>query len=202
MTHWFKAAVFVSFVTGSSLAAAQTPGASQPKPSSGTPKPTAGEQKPSSATQKPGASADARFMRQAALSSMAEVEHGRLAAQNASSADVKQFAQRMVDDHSKANDELKTLASQKQVTLPTELDQKHRAMQDKLSKLQGAAFDKAYMAHMVTAHQQAVTLFQQESKGGKDPEAKSWAQKTLPTLQEHLKMARATNAKAGKGASK
>ena len=121
------------------------------------------------------------------MDGLAEVEHGRLAAQNAASADVKQFGQRMVDDHSKAGDELKGLAAQKNFTLPTELDQKHRAMQDKLAKLKGEAFDKAYMSHMLTAHQQAVTLFQSEAKSGKDADTKAWAAKTLPTLQEHYK---------------
>ena len=145
-----------------------------------------------------GAAADSAFMRQAALDNMAEVEHGRAATQNASAAEVKQFGQRMVDDHSKALDELKGLASQKQVTLPTELDQKHRAMQDKLSKSKGEAFDRAYMAHMVTAHQSAVRAFQQESKAGKDPDAKAWAAKTLPALQEHLKMARDVQSQIGK----
>lgn len=141
------------------------------------------------------AAADAVFMRTAAMDGMAEVEHGRLAAQNATHAEVKQFGQRMVDDHSKAGDELKALASQKSVTLPAELDAKHKAMQDKLSKMKGAAFDRAYMAHMVTAHQQAVALFQKEASGGKDAEAKAWASKTLPTLQDHLKTARGINAK-------
>jgi putative membrane protein len=144
------------------------------------------------------AGADAAFMRTAAMDGLAEVEHGRLAAQNASAADVKQFAQRMVDDHSKANEELKGLATQKNVTLPTELDQKHRAMQDKLAKLKGAAFDKAYMSHMVMAHQQAVTLFRQEAKAGKDPDTKAWAAKTLPALQEHHKLARTINAGVAK----
>jgi putative membrane protein len=139
------------------------------------------------------AGADAAFMKTAAMDGLAEVEHGRLAAQNAASAEVKQFGQRMVDDHSKANDELKSLAAQKQVTLPAELDPKHRAMQDKLAKLKGEAFDKAYMSHMVMAHQRAVTLFQQEAKSGKDPEAKAWAAKTLPVLQEHHKSARTLN---------
>jgi len=141
------------------------------------------------------ASTDAVFMRTAAMDGMAEVEHGRLAAQNAANDEVKQFGQRMVDDHSKAGDELKALASQKSVTLPTELDAKHKAMQDKLSKMKGAAFDRAYMGHMVTAHQQAVALFQKEAGGGKDGEVKAWAAKTLPTLQEHLKSARGTNTK-------
>ena len=135
------------------------------------------------------------FIRTAAMDGMAEVEHGRLALQNASHDAVKQFGQRMVDDHSKAGDELKGLASQSNVTLPTEVDAKHKAMQDKLAKMKGTAFDAAYMAHMVTAHQQAVGLFQKEASGGKDTEAKAWAAKTLPTLQEHLKLARDTQAK-------
>jgi putative membrane protein len=186
MKRWLMA-VSVTFVAVSSVLAQAPP---------------AGEKKKPGESVQASASADAAFMRQAAIDGMAEVEHGRLAAQNAESADVKEFGQRMVDDHSKANDELKDLASKKNVTLPTELDPKHKAMQDKLTKMKGAAFDKAYMAHMVTAHQQAVQLFEKESKGGKDPDAKSWAEKTLPTLQEHLKMARATNAKVGKGATK
>ena len=134
-------------------------------------------------------SAEAVFMRTAAMDGLAEVEHGRLAIERGASADVKQFAQRMVDDHSKAGEELKSLATQKHVTLPTDLDQKHRAMQDKLAKLKGEAFDKAYMSHMVIAHQQAVALFQREAKGGKDPDVKAWAAKTLPVLQEHYKSA-------------
>ena len=93
--------------------------------------------------------ADAMFIRTAAMDGMAEVEHGRLAGQNATNDEVKQFAQRMVGDHGKADDELKGLASGKNVTLPTELDAKHKAMQDKLSKMKGAAFDRAYMARMV-----------------------------------------------------
>jgi putative membrane protein len=155
----------------------------------GQPKPGATGTKPDGGTQSSGAAADATFMRTAAMDGMAEVEHGRLAAQNAMHDDVKQFAQRMVADHGKAGDELKGLASQKNVTLPTELDAKHKAMQDKLAKMKGADFDRAYMAHMVTAHQQAVALFEKEASGGKDAEMKAWAAKTLPTLQEHRKMA-------------
>jgi putative membrane protein len=142
--------------------------------------------------------ADQAFMIGAAMSSMAEVEHGRLAAQNAAADDVKRFGQQMVDDHTKANGELQGLAAQKKVTLPTELDQRHQAMQNRLSKLKGAAFDKAYMAHMVTAHQQAVSLFQREVKSGKDADAQAWAKKTLPTLEEHHKMAADLNSRVGK----
>lgn len=130
---------------------------------------------------------------------MAEVEHGRLAAKNASPDDVRQFGQRMVDDHTKANNELKPLAAKKGVTLPAELDPKHKAMQDKLSKLKGAELDRAYMSHMVSAHEQAVALFQKQAKDGKDAELRGFAAKTLPLLQQHLKMARDINGKLGKG---
>jgi putative membrane protein len=172
---------------------AQTPAsAGHGTPASGGAKPQSA--KPATGGNAP-ATADATFVRTAAMDGMAEIEHGRLAAQNASHDEVKQFAQRMVDDHGKAGDELKGLASQKNITLPTELDAKHKAMQDKLSKMKAAAFDRAYMAHMVTAHQQAVGLFQKEASGGKDAEAKAWAAKTLPTLQEHLKLARGIQAK-------
>jgi putative membrane protein len=139
-------------------------------------------------------SAAAPFIGAAAMDGLAEVEHGRLATQHASSPDVKRFAQKMVDDHSKAGDGLKGLASKKNVALETELDDQHQAVQDKLAKLKGAAFDSAYMAHMVTAHLKAVALFQQEAKGGQDPEIKAWAAKTLPMLQEHLKVASSINA--------
>jgi putative membrane protein len=109
---------------------------------------------------------------------------------------VKQFAERMVDDHGKTNTELKSLAAQKNVTLPTELDAKHKAMQDKLSKLSGAAFDRAYMAHMVNAHKDAVALFEKQARSGNDAELKAFAEKKLPTIQQHLKMAQDLNAKA------
>jgi putative membrane protein len=146
--------------------------------------------------------ADAAFVHEAAIGGMAEVELGRVATQNASSDDVKQFGQRMVDDHGKAGDELKGLASKKNLTLPTGLDQKHQALRDRLAKLKGAAFDKAYMSEMVSDHQKDVAAFQREAKSGSDPDVKAWAQKTLPTLQEHLKMARDVSSKAAAGGMK
>jgi len=190
MKAWFSVAATVGALVIGPAALAST----QSKPAATKPAATGAAQDTKAA--KPSAGADSTFMKTAAMDGMAEVEHGRLAAQNAASDEVKQFAQRMVDDHGKANDELKALASQKNVTLPTELDAKHKAMQDKLSKLKGQAFDKAYMTHMVTAHKQAVTLFQQEAKSGKDAETKAFAEKTLPTLQEHLKMAQGISGKS------
>ena len=144
--------------------------------------------------------ADAPFIGAAAMDGMAEVELGRLASQNASSPDVKRFAQRMVDDHSKAADELKGLASKRDVALATKLDDEHRAVHQKLARLKGATFDQAYMAHMATAHLKAVALFQEEAKAGKDADVKAWAAKTLPTIQEHLKVASSLNATVNKAA--
>jgi putative membrane protein len=103
----------------------------------------------------------------------------------------------MVGDHTKANAELKTLASTKRITLPAELDQKHQAMQDRLAKMKGGEFDRAYMQHMVAAHTEAVRLFEQESKSGKDAETRVWAAKTLPVVQEHLKLATTINGNFG-----
>jgi putative membrane protein len=182
MKHWLVMSGLAAV-----LAMATTAGAGQEKPAA-----QAGAKHDTSA------SADAMFMRQASMDGMAEVEHGRAAAANAENDEVKKFAQRMVDDHSKAGEELKSLASQKHVTLATTLDQKHRAMQEKLGKMKGHAFDHAYMQHMVEAHKQAVSLFQREAKSGKDSDARAWAEKTLPTLQEHVKMATELHAKLGK----
>ena len=169
------------------LAAAQ----SKPAP----PAPTA-QKAPAAqaATAKVGA-ADTAFAKQTAMDGIAEVEHGRLAADKATNPDVKQFGQRMVDDHTKANDELKSWASTNNVTLPADMGPQHKAMQDKLSKMSGDAFDKAYMAHMVSAHAKAVAAFQRESKSGGNADLKAWADKTLPTLQEHHTMARSLNTK-------
>ena len=133
------------------------------------------------------------------MDGMAEVAHGQLAAQKGASADVKQFGQRMVDDHSKANDELKGWASSNSVTLPTEIGKQHQAMQDRLSKLEGEAFDRAYMSHMVPAHAKAVAATQRQAKSGMNADLKAWAAKTLPTLQEHHKLARDVNSKLAKG---
>ena len=139
--------------------------------------------------------ADKTFMTKAAIGGMAEVTLGQMAATKGASNDVKDFGNRMVNDHGKANDELKALASSKGVTLPTDLDAEHKKASDALSKKTGKAFDKAYMADMVKDHVKDVAEFQKESSSAQDPDLKSWVTKTLPTLQDHLKMAQQTNAK-------
>jgi putative membrane protein len=146
--------------------------------------------------------ADSHFVMEAAQGGMAEVELGELASQKASSSDVKQFAQRMVSDHGKANDELKTLAQSKNITLPTTPNAEAKATKDRLSKLDGAAFDRAYMQHMLTDHRKDVAAFRTESKSGKDADVKSWAAKTLPTLEEHLKLAQDANKAVGTSGKK
>ncbi len=128
-------------------------------------------------------------MDKAAQGGMAEVELGQLAEQNAQNPNVKAFAKRMVDDHSKANDQLKQLAAQEGVSLPTTLDAKDQATKDRLSKLQGAAFDKAYMHDMVMDHKKDVAEFKHESTAAKTPALRDWAQQTTPTLESHLQEA-------------
>jgi len=140
---------------------------------------------------------DKKFITEAAAGGMTEVTLGKHAADNATSAEVKQFGQMMVDDHSKANDELKALAQSKGITVPTELDAKHQKMVDKLTKMSGADFDKAYMKAMVKDHTEDVKEFTTESEKGDDADVKAWAAKTLPTLQSHLDKAKEINKSLG-----
>jgi len=136
---------------------------------------------------------DEQFMLKASEDGLAEVNHGNLAAQKAQKPEVKQFAQRMVQDHSKANKELLDLANKKTFKVAKDMGAKHQAVQQKLTALSGAEFDRQYMQHMVEGHEKAVALFKGEAKNGKDQELRSFAEKTLPTLEEHLKMARQLN---------
>jgi len=138
---------------------------------------------------------DRAFVMEAGPGGLTEVELGRLAAQKGQSADVKRFGQRMVSDHSKANAELKKLAATKGITLPAEMNAEQKAERDKLAKLSGPEFDREYMALMVEDHDKDVAAFQEEAKDGSDPEIKSFAAKTLPTLQEHQRMSKEIKAK-------
>ena len=131
------------------------------------------------------------------MGGLMEVELGRVATQNGASDAIKQFGQRMVDDHSKANEELMSLASGKGITLPTALDDKHRKDVTKLSALTGAAFDRAYAKMMQSDHKKDVSEFEKQSARGADPDVKAFASKTLPTLKEHLQMANALTPNMG-----
>lgn len=135
------------------------------------------------------AAADRKFVMEAARGGLAEVELGKLAAEKGSADAVKQFGKRMADDHAKAAAELKDFADKKGMTLPADLDPKHRQLRDRLAKLTGADFDRAYANEMVKDHKKDVADFKREAKGAKDPDLKAWAGKTLPTLEDHLKAA-------------
>ena len=128
---------------------------------------------------------------------MAEVELGQFAQQHASNDEVKQFAARMVKDHSKANEELRQLAQEKGVTMPAGPSHMDNHEMTKLSKLTGADFDREYMNNMVKDHQKDVKEFEKQASGAKDADVKSFAARTLPTLQEHLQMAESADQAVG-----
>ena len=134
---------------------------------------------------------DRKFVMEAAMGGMMEVELGRLAVERGASDAVKQFGQRMIDDHTRANQELMQLASAAGVTPPAALDAKHRATVAKMARLSGAAFDREYARQMVKDHEKTVALFQREADRGAHDGLKSFASAQLPALQEHLSMARA-----------
>lgn len=129
---------------------------------------------------------DNEFVMEAASGGLMEVELGRLAQQKASNARVKEFGSMMVTDHSKANDELKSLAQSKGITLPGTMTDKHQKHVKDLGEKSGADFDKAYMNMMVDDHKEDVDKFEDCSKDSKDADLKAFATKTLPVLQKHL----------------
>ncbi|HEV8657522.1 MAG TPA: DUF4142 domain-containing protein [Thermoanaerobaculia bacterium] len=135
---------------------------------------------------------DKEFVIKAAQGGISEVELGRMAAAKGASADVKTFGNRMLNDHSKANDELTQLATIKGLDMPTDGGVENQKIAHALSKKSGKDFDKAYMNTMINDHQKDVNEFEKASTHAQDAEIRNWAAKTLPTLQEHLRMAKET----------
>jgi putative membrane protein len=131
---------------------------------------------------------DAQFATKAAVGGMAEVELGKLALTKTTDPKVKEFANMMVQDHGKANEELIAIAKTKNITLPTIVDDEHKKKMEDLQKLSGADFDKQYAIAMVDGHESTLKLMQGESKEGKDAELKAFATKTAPIVQTHLTM--------------
>jgi putative membrane protein len=166
----------------------QTP--SQSMPPGQNPDSTMG---PGAAGASPSKVDDKKFVKDAALGGMTEVELGKVASQKASDEKVKEFAQKMVDDHTKANEQLKEIASKSNIQVPDSLDSKHRSRIDKLSKLSGEEFNKAYVKDQLKDHQTDVREFSDEAQNGTDPNVKSFAASTLPTLQHHLEMVKSLN---------
>jgi len=139
--------------------------------------------------------ADKTFATEAAHGGLAEVQMGQLALQKATSPQVKEFAQHMVTDHTQANQDLMQLGKSENLNLPKQLDPKHKGEMDRLSAMSGTAFDAAYMQHMVQDHKKTVADFQKQAQSGSDPALKSFAQKYLPIIQQHLQMAETSAAK-------
>jgi len=185
MRHRFPFVLGAAFVASTLSLAAQAPSTTAPK----APPASKGTH---AAGQKTAMTAAHHFVKTAAEGGMAEVELGKLATDKASNPKVKEFGQRMVTDHGKWNEELKSLAASQSITLPTTLNAKHQALKDRLSKLSGAAFDRAYMAEMVRDHEADYTAFRKEATTGQDPAIKAWADKIAPLIDEHLTLARET----------
>jgi putative membrane protein len=150
---------------------------------------------------------DRKFMMEAAQGGMLEVEASRLAMERASSADVKQFAQQLMKDHTDGNEKLMQIAHDKGIQLPKQLDAKHQQQLSKLGKLKGKEFDQAYMSEMGHKdHKKDIQAFEKQARQGKDPELRAFAEETLPVLQKHLSMAQkvsggAESAEAGGGSA-
>jgi putative membrane protein len=144
------------------------------------------------------AKSDQKFIEDAAQGGMTEVQLGQIAQEKGAASDVKQFGSRMVADHSKANDELKSLAQQKGVTVPSRLDRKHQAMVDHFRTLSGPAFDRAYVHNMVKDHQEDAAEFQKAANSARDPDVKAFAGRTLGVIESHLSDVQNLQGKIGK----
>jgi putative membrane protein len=186
MTRMYVAAIMVTGVLfgGPPVVSGQAPAPAQPQ-----------GQRSSSEADSRRASADVQtFIRRAAESGMKEVEAGKQAQSQATNDQVKAYAQRMVQDHSKANQELMVIAETQGVDLKAARAQGH----DMKAMGKGQDFDRAYIAQMVKDHTEAVRLFEQQAERDANPEVKAFAQKTLPTLREHLEMARSIQQQLGR----
>jgi putative membrane protein len=174
---WFAAmASLMAFLLCQSVpSAAQTAGERPATPPSGSPKLN---------------DADRNFIRDAALGGMAELELGKLAGAKSQSDPVKEFARRMIEDHGKAHEELTGLGKEAGATLPTELDDEHKAIHKQLENLSGPAFDRGFIDSQTNDHQTAVQLFEWEVIAGDNARLKHFCATTLPTLFRHLEMAR------------
>jgi putative membrane protein len=143
-------------------------------------------------------SGDKSFLKNAYEDGLAEVKAGEMAVSKSANEDVKAFGKHMVDDHAKANAELKTLADSKKVEVPTEPSTVAKGKAKLLEAKSGADFDKAFAKAMVSDHEKAVEAFAKAANKAEDADVKAFAAKTLPTLQGHLKMAQELQAKLGK----
>jgi len=183
---------------GTSLALAAPP-APPDKPPADTTKPAPPDKpnppdKPPTSADKPPAdtgkaAADEDFVKQVSAAGLAEINFGRLAAQDAANPDVRAFGQRMVQDHGQANEQLNRIADAAGITPAPAMDGQHQELFNKLVGMRGDDFDRQYVASQVADHKAAVALLEAESKNGKNADLKALAGKLLPTVKDHLDMA-------------
>ena len=133
-----------------------------------------------------------QFPQEAYSGGMMEVQLGKLSQQNASSFKVKEFGERMINDHSKANKELKGIAEKDNIKLPDNLLSSNQKTIKELSNYKGREFDQHYMKKMVEDHKEDIKAFENAAKNAEQEQIRQWAQKTLPTLKQHLKLAEKT----------
>jgi putative membrane protein len=144
-----------------------------------------------------GTRSDTMFARDAAIANMTEMELGRLAVQKSANGNLKKFGQKMIDDHTKINDQLKSVAAKDVINLPADLDAAHRATVNRFSNMSGTEFDRMYARTMVSDHEGAVTLWEKEANHGSNPGLKAFASDTLPTIREHLRLAQENESALG-----
>jgi len=142
------------------------------------------------------------FVDDASAKGIAEIEGGKLALEKGQSADVKKFAQQMIDDHTAANEKLKALAAAKKLDVADDAELMSKAKELILKLREGESFDKAYANNQVVAHEQTIELFRDQAEKGEDAELKAFAKTTLPKLEGHLKMAKDLSAAHGGDAHK
>ena len=143
------------------------------------------------------ANADQSFVKDAAQGGLMEVKMGQMAKDMGQSAEVKQFGERLVKDHTKANEQLMSIAAKKGMNLAKDMEHKHQSMMDELRNKQGAEFDKEFVEQMIKDHKKTIDLFEGASKDATDQDVKAFANKTLPTLRGHLQQVESLKGSVG-----
>jgi putative membrane protein len=135
---------------------------------------------------------DTKFVKEANQISLAEIQLGKLAQQKSVNAAIKKYGEKLAQDHTRMNEELGALARKKNITLSKEIDSSERQHIDRMSKMNGNEFERAFTKHMISGHEKAIEKFEKQTKDGRDPDVRAWADKRVETLRAHLEAARST----------
>jgi putative membrane protein len=167
----------------------QNPPASNPPSTTvpAAPRDTMGQAAPAPSSSVP--KIDEDFVKKATQASLSQIRLGQLALKNGSTAQVRKLGQVMIDDHQKATDRLRSIATREGLTLPMDVTAEQQATIDRLTALSGSQFDSAYMDQVKSDHEAQIALFQDEAKNGSDAQLKHFAQSTVPSLRRHQQMA-------------